>query len=164
MKLNKRKILIISLILLIITIISITCIKIFYKPTLEIPNSIKEKQNTYSAHIDWNNTENIKYKNNNKYNISKNIKKKHKYKTYNFTNMNLYTENDKCIIEFEITNLDNNIGDEKIIFINFLNKEKKIIHVEEHKISNINKNKTKKEKIIIPIDVSNAFDYEIKGL
>lgn len=76
--------------------------------------------------------------------------------------MKIYTENGKCQLEFDITNL--NSTQTKNIYINFYDKNQKTIYIKNYSLPNITKGETKTEKLEINIDVSNAYDYSIQGL
>lgn len=167
---RKKRILITILIILLLLLFSLIFFISFNK--LKNNNNTKEnntnklmnKEQVYSAYIDWNNTENIEIINQNKYNISKKIKKGHEYPKYKFNNMEIYTKNNRCYLEFEITNI--NYSKENInhnIFIKFVDKENNIIHFMEYSLPNLKIDKKKKETIELTIDVSNAYDYSVEG-
>lgn len=118
----------------------------------------------FIGQIDLGNEENVEVKDKQKYNISDEIKEEHKYEKYKFTDMKLYTKENKCYIDFTITNIANydkvvNYG----IFIRFVDKEGKIIHFMDYTIPDIAVGESKSEVLEIYFDASNAYDYEFEG-
>lgn len=163
---NKKIILIIILILLITLTCLLTFIKYFSNTTTPTtpnePSTTEEK--TYYSYVDLNNLENVEIIDQNKYNTSKKVKEVHEYEKYKFSNMKIYTQNNRCHLEFSITNLNNTYDTQNNIFIKFTDKENNIIHFMEYSLPELNVGETTTETIEITIDVSNAYDYYVYGL
>lgn len=120
--------------------------------------------NNYDIHIDWNNKKNVEFKNDNKYNISEKVKTKHKYKQFSFSDMNIYTQDGMCHINFKITNnsYNNNI-DNYVLFLLFYDDENNLIFNYEYLIPSLNIGESKEEDIEVFKDVSNSYDYKVDG-
>ena len=161
---KKRKIILILIITIIIIVISTLLIinineKKAKKAKEDYEEYIKNNENMY---IYMNKTENTVIKDNNKYNVSEEVEKSHKYEKFKFENAKIYTENGMSYFEFDAINLSyvpaTDLPDN--IMIGFLDKKGKEFYTATYELPKIEIGETKHEKIEYPYDISNAYDYK----
>ena len=120
---------------------------------------IKNDENMF---IYMNKTENTVIKDNNKYNVSEEVEKSHKYEKFKFENAKIYTENGMSYFEFDAINLSYVPATElpDNIMIGFLDKKGKEFYTATYELPKIKIGETKHEKIEYPYDISNSYDFK----
>lgn len=159
---NKKKIIYILLSVILLSLFIIVSVIFFNKD-----NASDKVENEYadSFYIDWDNKENVEFKDGNKFNNSKKIEEDHVYNQFRFVDMKIYTDNGLCNVDFKIVNVsyNNNIQDYGI-FIKFLAKDGNIIYVYYYNVpDNFEINEVKEDSFTIDVDVSNSYDYAVSG-
>lgn len=159
---NKKKIIYILLSVILLSLFIIVSVIFFNKD-----NASDKVENEYadSFYIDWDNKENVEFKDGNKFNNSKKIEEDHVYNQFRFVDMKIYTDNGLCNVDFKIVNVsyNNNIQDYGI-FIKFLDKDGNIIYVYYYNVpDNFEINEVKEDSFTIDVDVSNSYDYAVSG-
>lgn len=126
---------------------------------------ISEVKYNYDGYIDLDNIDNVKIIDNQKYNNSEKISEDHIYKNYQVSNMKIYSKDGMSYLEFNFKNLSfESEYLERYILISFYDSDGDDFYDANYIIPNLCVGETKNETIILPYDITNAYDYLFVGL
>ena len=162
----KKKKIIISIVFIIIIISTLLIVK-FNNKNNNKNNEIDEEYKQFilkneNGYIHMNETDNVTIEDNNKYNVSEEVEKSHKYEKFKFENAKMYTANGMSYFEFDAINLSYVPATElpDNIMIGFLDKKGKEFYTATYELPKIEIGETKHEKIEYPYDISNSYDFK----